>query len=168
VEHGGQHHAPLHVEVAPPAPVPEPLGDLGPERGDDQALLARPADRVEHASVTGAQVDRVEERVATPPRLHRLGSEAGLEGDRLQVGHAVLLGAHHRHLDLLGGHHRRVARLLAELPLGGLLPAAQREVPERGQHQRRGEDRAEDQDREARGGHAGSSRRRWINCSIST
>ena len=167
LQHGGQHHAPVHVEVAPPAAVPESLGDLGPERGDDRPVLRRPADRVEHAPVATAQVDRVEERVAPPPRLHRLGTEGGIERGGLDVRDAVLLRADHRHLDLLGRHQGRVARLLAELPLRGLLPAPEREVAERGQHQRRGEDRAEDQEREAGSGHAGSSRRRWISCSIS-
>jgi hypothetical protein len=91
--------------------------------------------------------------VAGPPGGDRVRPEAGVHHRGLDVGHRVLLDPHHRHLHLLGRHRGRVARLLAELALGGLLPAAQREVAEGGQDQGRGEDDPEDEEGEARPGH---------------
>ena len=95
------------------------------------------------------------------------GPKSGRERGGLQGRDRVLLGPHHRHLHLLGRHRRGVARLPAELQLRRDLPAAEREIAERGEDEGGGEHRAEDQERGAAAPTYRSSRSRRISCSIS-
>ena len=127
-------------QLSPPAALPEPLGDLGEEAGEDDRIALFARGGVEQLAAPVEEVEAAHERMGGQEGAERAGQRRRRLQGALQLGDQIVLRLAQGHLDLVHGHGRHVPGLLAEQQLGRGLPVPQRDPAEdgddRGRHRR--------------------------------